>query len=319
MDFYIAIDAGGTKTEAVLTDRTGHILSRIIREGCNPMDIGIQAVQERILSIAVALTAAAPQTPSSLYGGIAGLDRIDAGLDPLLAARTGIPVIRTEDDGCNILSGMLGHVDGCGMVCGTGSSLFARIAGRPLIHIGGLGYLIDTGGSGFELARGGLRHAYRYLDGRGPYTLLAERFAAALRKSLRDAFAEIYQGGRPFIASLAHVVFECAEAGDPISRALLADGAAQLAELTRAAASHFTGPFPVVMNGGIFRAYPEYAEAVRQQASPQATMLLADVPAIYGAVVESLWQNGVSADAQTRRRFLSDYARVTGSASAPSP
>lgn len=310
MDYYISIDAGGTKTEAVLTDRTGHILRRLCQQGCNPMDIGIQAVKTQILSIVRTLTADAPQVPVSMYGGIAGLDRIDVALDHFLAAHSSIPIIRTEDDGCNMISGMLGHVNGCGMVCGTGSSLFARIDGKPLIHIGGLGYLIDTGGSGFELARDGLKQAYRYLDGRGKKTLLAERFSSVLHKDLKCAFADIYQGGRPFIASLAHVVFECAEDGDEISLSLLEDGSFKLAELTHAAAKHFDGPFTVVMNGGIFRAYPHYAEAVRKKASPRANMILADVPAIYGAVVESLWQSGATADTETRRRFLSDYARM---------
>ncbi len=310
MDCYIGIDAGGTKTEAVLTDETGHILRRLCRPGCNPMDIGIPAVRERILSVVEELTSLSPKTPVSLYGGIAGLDRVDVGLDSFLAEHSGISTIRTEDDGFNMISGMLGHVNGCGMVCGTGSSLFGRIEGKPLIHIGGLGYLIDTGGSGFELARDGMKHAYRYLDGRGERTLLAERFSSVLGKDLKRAFADLYSGGRPFIASLAHVVFECAQAGDKISGSILEDGSFKLAELTHAAAKHFDGPFPVIMNGGIFHAYPQYAEAVRSKASPRADMILADVPAIYGAVVEALWQSGVTANEETRRQFLSDYAHI---------
>lgn len=310
MDYYIGIDAGGTKTEAVLTDETGRVLRRRRQPGCNPMDIGIPAVREQILSLVRELSASAPQTPVSLYGGIAGLDRIDVGLDPFLRARTEIPLIRTEDDGCNMISGMLGHRDGCGMVCGTGSSLFARIEGEPLVHIGGLGYLIDTGGSGFELARDGLKQAYRHLDGRGEATLLTEGFSEALHKDLKSAFADIYQGGRPFIASLAHVVFACAAAGDAVSLALLEDGSSRLAELTYAAAKHFGGAFTVVMNGGIFRAYPHYAEAVRKKAASAANMILADVPAIYGAVVEALWQGGVTADSETRRRFLDSFAHT---------
>ena len=51
MDYYIGIDAGGTKTEAVLTDETGRVLRRRRQPGCNPMDIGIPAVREQILSL----------------------------------------------------------------------------------------------------------------------------------------------------------------------------------------------------------------------------------------------------------------------------
>ena len=311
MEYYIGIDAGGTKTEAVLTDDTGRIIHRYLGEGCNPMDIGIPGVKARILSVVQELTAASPRTPVSLYGGVAGLDRIDVGLDAYLWEHIPIPVIRTEDDGCNMISGMLGHGDGCGMVCGTGSSLFARIEGKPLVHIGGLGYLIDTGGSGFELARDGLKQAYRYLDGRGEKTLLAEGFSNALHKELRQAFLDLYAGGRSFIASLAHVVFACAAMGDEAAEQILEEGSSKLAELTYAAAKHFDGVFPVVMNGGIFRAYPHYARKVQEKSSPRANMILADVPAIYGAVVEALWQNKIQADERVRLRFLADYRGET--------
>lgn len=310
MNYYIGIDAGGTKTESILADQSGHIVKRTVHKGCNPMDIGIQETKEHILSVVNELIALSPEMPVSLYGGIAGLDRIDVGMDEFLSENTDIAVVRTEDDGCNMISGMLGHVNGCGMVCGTGSSLFARIEGKPLVHIGGLGYMIDTGGSGFELARDALKQSYRYLDGRGEKTLLVERFEQTLQKDLKYAFADIYAGGRAFIASLAHVVFECAAQGDEISLSLLEDGSFRLAELTHAAAKHFDGDFTVVMNGGIFSAYPHYAEAVRKKASPRANMILADVPAVYGAVVEALWQNGVIADQNTRKQFLGDYAEI---------
>ncbi|MBQ2751344.1 MAG: hypothetical protein IJF25_02095 [Oscillospiraceae bacterium] len=311
MQYYIGIDAGGTKTEAILADQSGHIVRRTVNKGCNPMDIGVAETKSHILTVVKELADTSPETPVSVYGGIAGLDRIDVGMDAFLSENLPIPVIRTEDDGCNMISGMLGHTDGCGMVCGTGSSLFARIEGKPLVHIGGLGYLIDTGGSGYELAQDGLKQAYRYLDGRGEKTLLAERFADAIGSSMKYAFADIYGGGRPYIASLAHVVFECAADGDEISLAILDKGAFKLAELTHAAAKHFDGRFTVVMNGGIFTAYPHYAEAVKAKASPRADMIKADVPAIYGAVVEALWQNGVIADKSTRERFLDDYSRIT--------
>ena len=192
MQYYIGIDAGGTKTEAILADQSGHIVRRTVHKGCNPMDIGVAETKSHILSVVRELTDTSPETPVSVYGGIAGLDRIDVGMDAFLSDNLPIPVIRTEDDGCNMISGMLGHTDGCGMVCGTGSSLFARIEGKPLVHIGGLGYLIDTGGSGYELAQDGLKQAYRYLDGRGEKTLLAERFADAIGSSMKYAFADIY-------------------------------------------------------------------------------------------------------------------------------
>ena len=38
MEYFIAIDGGGTKTESVLMDGNGHILQYNIRRGCNPFN-----------------------------------------------------------------------------------------------------------------------------------------------------------------------------------------------------------------------------------------------------------------------------------------
>lgn len=313
MEYYIGMDAGGTKTESVLFDETGHILRRTVQPGCNPMDIGVDGTRSRVLAAAQELAACAPGPVRALYGGIAGLDRVDVELDPYLDQHLRVARIRTEDDGFSLISGTLGHVDGCGMVCGTGSSLFARIAGKPQVHIGGLGYLIDTGGSGFELGRDALKAAYRYLDGRGERTLLAELLTKEFGKDPRKALLDIYSGGRPFIASLAHLVFDGLSLGDGLCRQIVEQGAASLAELTVAAAHHFQGAFSVVMSGGIFTAYPHYADLVRRLASPRARMVLAQVPPVYGAAVEALWDSGVAASEEHRRQFMADYRLLCGS------
>ena len=38
MKYYIAIDAGGTKTDSVLFDQEGHVLARDLRRGANAFD-----------------------------------------------------------------------------------------------------------------------------------------------------------------------------------------------------------------------------------------------------------------------------------------
>ena len=40
MSFYIGLDGGGTKTEAVVFDETGHIFLRDVTRGCVAMDVG---------------------------------------------------------------------------------------------------------------------------------------------------------------------------------------------------------------------------------------------------------------------------------------
>ena len=45
MRYMIGIDGGGTKTERVLFDETGHILARDVRQGCNALDLGTKGIE----------------------------------------------------------------------------------------------------------------------------------------------------------------------------------------------------------------------------------------------------------------------------------
>ena len=132
---------------------------------------------------------------------------------------------------------------------------------------------------------------------RGEYTVLADLITKALGKKPWDSLANIYAGGRSYIASFAHTVFEGMEMGDAVCRRIVEESAYKLSELTFAAEKYFPGEFPVVMSGGTFRAYPKYVQLVCAKASPKACMILAVVPPVYGALVEAMWQNGRTADA----------------------
>ncbi len=98
MELFIALDAGGTKTEAILAKNDGTVLLRAYGKGCNPMDVGVKATQEIVCDIVQQLQDAADGPVLSLYAGIAGANRTDTGLEALLRERFPIPHIRIEDD-----------------------------------------------------------------------------------------------------------------------------------------------------------------------------------------------------------------------------
>lgn len=310
MEYYIGIDSGGTKTKAVMTDPTGRVIRKYCDIGCNPLDVGGELTCRVITSCVRELLTDAPGEIVSVYAGVAGANHVALGLEEKI--RTILPgaAVRIEDDRRIVLSGTLGHADGCGMICGTGSSLSIIRDGKPIRQVGGLGYLIDTGGSGYELGRSALKYAFRYLDGRGEYTVLAQRLSDTLGKNLWENLSEIYAGGRPFIASLAHTVFEAAAEGDAVAQSIMRNEAYCLSELTFAAEKCFDGPFPIVMTGGIFQAYPEYVEMVRSGASPRAEMQMAAVPPVYGAIVEAMWQKGICADESVKDNFMADISEA---------
>ncbi len=313
MKYMIAMDCGGTKTETILFDETGHIHHRDIGPGANGMDIGKPEALRRFLGTMERVVPCSPGRIRAIYGGIAGVIPLGDFYTPAIAPKNYADSIRIVDDGPSMISATIGHQDGCGMVIGTGSSCFIRISGMPLQKVGGKGYLIDTGGSGFELGRDAIAAAFRATDGRSEATLLTQLIREQMGVPVDQWMERIYDpssGGRPFIASFAHCVFEAHATGDLAARNIFQRNAQALADLTYAAAKHFDGPFPVVMNGGIIRHFPAYANAICALAHPRAIMRLGDAPPVYGSAVEAMWDAGLEASPAFRERFLTEHATL---------
>ena len=308
MGYFIALDAGGTKTETLLLDESGRILLRDISTGCSAMDIGLEEALRRAVSTLHRVAEHIPGgKPDYAFCGIAGLNYYgEAMRKPLRAAFSDWPMF-LEDDGWGMISSMLGQKPGCCIVCGTGCSLFARTP-DALYHIGGFGYLIDTVGSGSILGREAILAAIKHADGRGRKTILRDLVCKQMDGVLpEENVPAIYSGGRPYIASFAHCVFEGRRQGDAVSREIFERGSTALSELTWAAERYFQGDFDVVMSGGIFAAFPEYAQSVMAKSSPRARMIRADVPPVFGCALETVLRGGAELPQDFRETFLKSY------------
>ena len=205
MELFVAIDSGGQQdgSPAVRRSRKNTWAACAVRAP-TPTDIGRDEAVRRVNILLGQLLSNPESEVASLYGAMAGEIPNGDVFSDVIREKFGIELVRIEDDGCCIITGNLGRADGCALVCGTGSSLFVRRAGEKLRHIGGKGYLIDTGGSGFELGREALRAALRAFDGRGQPTVLTELLSERLGRKTDDGIIPmVHRGGRAFIASLS--------------------------------------------------------------------------------------------------------------------
>ena len=306
----IGMDSGGSKTETILFDETGRVLVRDMDKGANGMDIGKQMAQERILSILDRVMPQAPEGVSAIFGGIVGTS-LGNFMETAIRNHISSEVkLKVEGDGGIILYGEVGHRDGCSMISGTGCSMFVHRGDDPLIKIGGRGYLVDAQGSGYGLGRDALCAAFRVHDGRGPETLIHDLVNEKLGKSIQDAMPDIYDdrtGGRAFIAQFASVIFEARKLGDELANQIYDQHSDALADMTFAAERFFDSRFPVVMNGGLFSAYPEWIQTVSEKSSPQAEMIRASVPPVYGSVVEAMWLAGIPVTPEFKENFMRSY------------
>ena len=300
--YYIGIDGGGTKTEAVLIDGRGTVLARRIGGASNPNDVTPPTSCDVMEALARGLLADAKLSMQEnavyLFGGIAGaLNHQNTLVQNMKSRLPELAGVDIGSDVVNLLSGVLPTGDGACIICGTGSACFLR-RGKELIRIGGWGYLLDSAGSGYDIGRQALEAVLRAHDRRDPDTMLTDLLTSRLGGEVHTKLSEIYEKGKPYIASCAPAVFEAAAKRDATAQAILLRNAGALAEYIEAAwlwlcEGRDVAPdsIPVVMGGGISQhETPMWSDLVASMVDDTvpATAQTTETPMVWGAIVEAI-------------------------------
>ena len=308
--YLAAVDMGGTKTEGVVFKESGEVVCREVEKGGAPFDNGVEYSITNLCKCIDALLEKSPEKPAAIYIGAAACEYYMPDFQGALS-RYGFEKLRIEGDGPSLVSGVFGHANGAGMICGTGSSLYVR-KGDDYYHIGGGGHMIDSCGSGYVIGRKAIRAALRAVDGSDQPTMLVEMLEEAAGFPLWYRLDQIYTRGRAYVASFAHVMFEARNRGDVVARRIFNECASDLADVIWAQYKKNGGAFDLIFNGGIFRNYPEYADAVKALAPKDMRIFFAEVSPVYGGAVEALYDIGVKADEEFREKFMSSYEALKG-------
>jgi N-acetylglucosamine kinase-like BadF-type ATPase len=258
----------------------------------------------------------------SMFFGIAGGINYGPALESSLCERfPEAEALTVRSDIHILLSGEIPEGDGACIICGTGSACFLR-RGDEVIRIGGWGYLLDSGGSGYDIGRDALEAALRHFDGRGEATILSALLAEHLGGAVNTRITDIYREGKPYIAACAPLVFHAARQGDPVAEAILNRNARKLAEYAECAWRWLTADgravpetLPVVMGGGISsHEAPAWQTRIRSLTDPAvpAVFTPALMPPVFGAVTEAMRRSreGTAASYQALKEgFLDSYRR----------
>ncbi len=261
----LGVDGGGTKTVAWLACADGGAGERIIGRGIsgssNICDLGAtlatdnlrkaidaafdDAGRERNRVASVCLALAGSDRDAEREAIRAWAERIQLA-DRLQVVHDAMPVLYSAaEDGCGIA-----------LISGTGSFAFGRNEAGATARCGGWGYLFGDEGSGYAIARKGLRAAARMADGRGPQTELLEMFLNYFGLQIpSQLISTIYSGSfdRTAIAGHSQVVFRAADASDAVAMAILRQASRDLAELIAAIASTLglASNFALGLTGGV--------------------------------------------------------------------
>jgi N-acetylglucosamine kinase-like BadF-type ATPase len=289
--YYLAIDGGGTKTDAILFCADGRLVGRAVGAGTNPNGMAFDRVTANFRTVFRQLFMA--ETPAELSGCFAGLSGSDhpqlmKKLAASLRAACPIPLRHLEigNDAMNALWSGTDGGPGLVVIAGTGSIAFGMKPDATSFRIGGWGYLYGDEGSGYDIGREAIRQALRTVDGREKRTLLTEAICAYFQvEKTADIVPPAYRCDKKVVAGLAPVVARIAAAGDPPAGRILDKAAQNLIELVRSGLSRFEQTPMVVLAGGLWK-----CTAIRRQVQDAVNVpvVLPACPPVYGSAVRCI-------------------------------
>lgn len=312
----VAVDGGGSKTDAVLLDLDGRLLARGRGAGSSPQ---IDGLESSVRTVDAAITEALAAHPVaqlaqvSLY--LSGLD-LPAELAAYRAAIQGYPWavdgIVLENDLHALLRAGADEPDAVAIVCGTGMNAIGVRRDGAQVRFPALGGISGDWGGGSSLGGEVLWHAARAADGRGPQTLLQPLLLDALGlTSLDELIEDLHFERRPYtmLSGLAPLVFQAAASGDAVAAAVVDRQADEVLAYARACLTRLgllDSPVPVVIGGGVARArdrlFVDRILGGLARLAPRATLRIVDAAPVLGAALLALAAAGAAPDALERAR-----------------
>ena len=292
----LGIDAGGTKTVALLADAGGRIVGEGRAGGANLQAHGELEIEKVLHGVIDVALGEQPVVPAAVCLGLAGVDRAgDAQVIREIMRRLGFRshTLIVNDALIALVAGSGGIGPGIVLVSGTGSIAYGVNRLGAAARAGGWGSSLGDEGSGYWIGRRALAAVVRDTDGRGPRTALTamvlERFGLSRPEQL---VAAIYDdvSGRSAIASLGATVERARAEGDVVAIDILRDAAT---ELSLAASSVVTrldmrgDQFPTWLAGGLLTSVPWLAAEVTRhlaEVAPRSVVAALTVEPALGAV-----------------------------------
>ncbi len=295
--YFLGIDGGGTKTALVLTDGNHEVIRTLRAGNCNPFDIGMEGAQSVLRNAIEEICGSIHKSSIVAFAGIAGgVSGNNKQVFRDFFRSFHFRLFENDSDNCNLLEAGLGDQDGIALILGTGICGWSRLEGTSS-RASGWGYLIDRGGSAYNLGQDALHAYYCAVDGMQPWSPLSDAVRERYPEGEQALLAEIYRGGKKFIASFASLVFDALEQGDPLADEILHRNMEAAAQVIRAIGKRFPErcyPIPVVLAGGLTSqplVYTALQEALGEQ--EKFSLRILNTEPVYGAVslAYKLWAN----------------------------
>jgi glucosamine kinase len=297
---FLAVDAGGTKTDYVLADETSE-LARVRTGSIKRLRVDAATACQNLQT---ALSELSRQTGISM----ASITRTCVG-----TAGESVPLVTdwlrasiTSQVGGGLL--ILGDVEialdaafpgqaGVLVLAGTGSNVVGRTPQGQLMSAGGWGPVLADQGSGHMIGVDALRAIFLAKD-EDRYTRLLNAVLDFWRLSSLESLIE-YANGQPIpdFSTLTGTVLQCAELGDEIALAVLRGQGEQLGYLVRlvirrvrAASIEQDWTPPIAFAGSILKNVPPVREALMAAVQSEFPAAQAPKTGVVDPIDGALWR-----------------------------
>ncbi|MGR7946459.1 N-acetylglucosamine kinase [Paenibacillus sp. M.A.Huq-81] len=309
---FLGIDAGGSKTHALLVDEKGKVLGQGL-SGNGNHQTAFQVARtniENACNDALKEAGVTKEDVTFAYFGLAGADRepdYDI-LRPMIASLG----YERYSIACDTMIGMRAGTSrayGAVIISGTGFNSAARNSKGEELQYGGFGYLFGDGhGSGTDLAIHAFRSAVRSWEGREKPSLLTELVPQKMGySSVKEMYDDALDNGKRPSKDLAKLVFEAAGQGDEVAINILEEAGSEHANSAIALIKRLgmqDDVFDVVLTGSVLSrgSSPHMVDAIKKkvaEAAPNATVVQLTVDPVIGAVMSAMDCSGIVIDEET--------------------
>jgi N-acetylglucosamine kinase-like BadF-type ATPase len=328
----LAVDAGGSKTDAVLANRRGDLLGVARARPSELMSSQRPTPSEGHLdAVAVAVSRAADDAgldPSRLplaeigVFSLAGFDFPQDGrrLERWLRSNGWASEEVVQNDTYAVLRAGTERTWGVAIVCGQGTNCTGVSPDGRTFRLPAIGSLSGDWGGGGDIGGAGLWNAVRAVDGRGDKTSLAKLIPAHFGFTRPRQVTEAIYFGRlrhNRLNELAPIVFSAAEEGDAVARSIVDRQADEVVTMAGAAIRRLKMvelDVDVVLGGGIFRNRNErffrrIEDGLHELAS-SSRMIVLSAPPVAGAALVALDGLGAAPAAKERLRTALTGSRL---------
>lgn len=314
---FLGVDAGGTKTHALVADSRGTVLG-IGRAGPGNwetvgLDGALKAVRQAVTA-ALTGAGAVPRDLTALAFGLSGLDwRSDE--SPLRTLVVWLDVSCPQivvNDSFVALSAGTSNTQGVVVAAGTGVTCAGRNKNRQTARTLGLRYPFDDWGGAPDLARAAVHCVARAYTGRGPATSLSDRLVGLAESSDVAGFLESVSRQRydldRWAWELTRILFQESTAGDAVAREVVERAGRELGDGAATVISRLGmggEKLDLVLAGGVFRQSSALLLKTLTQTvwtvAPAARIVRLQAPVVVGSVFLAMEASGHQVTKDIRR------------------